>query len=303
MAKNGAISMTGYGSAHAQKYGVRVDVEIRTVNARYFDCICKIPDEYASIQQALVEQTQKSLSRGRVELSITRSADAELGSITTLDVRLFDQLVDSCRKAAERIGIHEKQEVNELVRAAIPSLLARKEVLSVGASRKVSRQELMLVPSVVRVALDKTCRMRQLEGRRLSTDIEKRLRALKLLQVHVHSAVKDSPGKLRARLLSRLAQLDAKVQADPSRIAQEVLLLADRIDISEELVRFESHLEAARETLKASESGKKLDFLVQEMLRECNTIASKCQDAAVQHFMVDAKSEIERIREQAQNLA
>lgn len=299
----GITSMTGYGSASSIIKGVRIDVEARSVNARFFDCNCRLPDEYNVLHQPLVDLAQKTLGRGRVDITVRRVADASAGGHGVFHKEAFDFLVSACRQAAARAGIRKASEVDQVLRSALPLFLSRKEVMSLGEATAVGPAELKEVPRLLARVLGRVLKMRRSEGQRLERDIVSRLRTLREIERHVSELSKGASQRVKERLLQRLAQLEAKAELDPVRISQEVLFVADRVDIAEELVRFDSHLDAALATLGMADGGKKLDFLVQEMLRECNTIASKSQDADIQHLMVDAKTEIERVREQAQNLA
>ncbi len=290
------LSMTGFGRALHQVDGLSIEVEIRSVNHRFLDLNIKLPRVYFSYEPELRRFLAGEIKRGRVEIVVTRRASDTGGQTVLFNKPLFDQL-----KAVyvEVLGAHTDATQSSVTQ----SILSRREVLDVTEASSSVGQEYPEFLNAVRLALKDFHSMKISEGDHLKSDMQQRLAKLIDLHAQISAATIRSPQVFKDRVLERVRRLGSEVALDPNRLAVEVALLTERVDTSEELVRLESHFDQFKNTLKlGSEVGKKLDFLVQEIGRELNTITSKAQDSAVQHLVIEAKAEVEKIKEQIQNV-
>jgi uncharacterized protein YicC (UPF0701 family) len=275
-------SMTGFGAGESALGSGKVVVEVRTVNHRYLDVRVRLPKELGD-HMMLVEQVLRArLSRGRCDVCVRLEGAAAA-------LQAFAELRDEHFPGAE---------VPMSLLAAVPDLF------SSGQEQEHPRQRGAL-EAAVRSALDDLDVMRQREGEALGRDLEERAALLQEIFGVIEARQPAMQAAHRRRLHERVSALLAasEAQLDLSRIDQELVLYADRTDISEELTRLRIHIEAIGELLASSEpSGRKLDFLLQEVGREINTIGSKSQDASIARAVVDGKAELERLREQVQNV-
>lgn len=286
-------SMTGFGLGDAPLRGGRVSSEVRSLNHRFLELRVRLPPEIAD-QTFFVEQLcRERLSRGRYDVSVRVDAAA---------LPPFEMDIERARSAfaaLERLRdeVCPKSELSLASLATFPTLFVTTGVSDPEPLRAALAQSLG-------AALDSLDEMRGAEGASLCTELALRLAVLRTL---LGSLAEQGPALLAAqqsRLGQRLQRLLGGVDAlDPGRLAMEVALLADRCDITEEIVRLGSHFDQFQHLLDAAgPSGRKLDFLLQEMARETNTIGAKCQDASLSHLVVSLKAEVERLREQVQNI-
>jgi uncharacterized protein (TIGR00255 family) len=286
-------SMTGFGLGEATLRAGRVTAEVRSLNHRFLEIRIRLPPELIDHTFFVEQLCRERLGRGRYDVSVrvdsTALPPAELDMTRARSVyaalgRLRDEL---CPGA----------EVPLSLLAAVPGLLVSAEPTSGEPSRQA-------LASCLGVALDQLDRMRAVEGAALAMELRTRLA---MLGRHCETLREQAPAIVlgqEKRLTERLARLLGGTEGlDPARLAMEVALLADRCDITEELVRLASHFSQFDELCSAAgPSGRKLDFLLQEMAREANTVGAKCQDASLSHLVVTLKAEIERLREQVQNI-
>jgi uncharacterized protein (TIGR00255 family) len=278
-------------------HGVELDVEVRSVNHRFLDVVVKGPRCYSSFERDIKTIFQKLHRRGRIEVSISRRAvvDASDGDVLPSSVDRYIKLYGA---ACKRYGLS-----TDSLGAFLGQILLREGSLP-DEGVDIAEDEVAVLLRVVEEGSEALSVMRESEGAGLYTDLSKRL---DILEKHVNSVQGMSgaaPARLRERLVERIRLIAPEVRVDEQRFAAEVAFLSDRIDLSEELARARIHLAAFREALQGESDGvgRKLDFLTQEIGREFNTIGSKAQDAAIQGVVVDAKAELERIREQVQNI-
>lgn len=291
------ISMTGFGRAASQSNGVSIEVEIKSVNSRFLDCALRLPREYTSFEPDLRELLSAEMNRGRVELTVTRAMSAQAGGGLRFNRKLFAELVTVYKSALKAAGIKEPLDDD-----AVFDILSRREVLEVAvAGQHVDRERSLLLDTVKR-ALQGFHAMRVTEGKKLAADLLGRLSTLKLVVKKISDKAASAPQEQRVRLEERLKKLLADTPIDEARICTEAAVLADRVDVSEELVRLHSHFSQFADALRESPNGRKLEFLLQEFGREFNTIGSKAQHAETQALVVNAKTEIEKMREQVQNI-
>lgn len=287
-------SMTGFGSAEGEVGALRVTVELRSVNHRFFNPSIKLPSALSRWESDVREALRQRLARGHVTLS-GRIEHAETGP-ASIDDTAFAESVGRLRALQQRFALGTELDVATVLR--IPGVIVS------GADDEPPASADGLVALVVSAA-DALTRMREDEGARMAAVISDRLavveQALARIDVRAPARITAYRDKLRVRV----EEIAAGVAVDPQRLAQETAILAERLDVGEELDRFRAHIAAFRETLTAKDGapvGKRLGFLLQEMLREANTTGSKANDATIQADVVAIKEELERIREQVENL-
>ncbi|MDR3311027.1 MAG: YicC family protein [Oscillospiraceae bacterium] len=286
-------SMTGWGDASASRGGTEVRAELKSVNNRYLDCNVRLPRAYLSTEEAVKTAVGRVISRGKVDVFITVDASAE-DSAPKLNLALARAYVD----AAERLGVLG---VDTRLRAA--DILRFPDVMAHTRSGDAEEQTSALILEALGDALTAFDASRRREGEKLGADIRRRSEELLRLVATVESRSARSAEEYRAKLEARLREILADRAIDETRIVTEAAIFADKTAVSEEVVRLRSHLGELERTLGLGEAvGRRLDFLVQELNREANTIGSKCSDAELAGTVVDIKAEIEKIREQAANL-
>ena len=289
------LSMTGYGRAGALLHGRDIKVELRSVNARFFEYSSRLPRSCAFLEDKLKKLVAAKVSRGKVELSLS------IQTVTAADtvVSVNWSLAQGYRAALD--SLIEKMDLKNDVTAG---MIARfPEVLTQTAAPTNEDELWQDVQSVALQAVDAFVAMRAAEGEKLKADVAGRLDTIEELVAKIEQG---SAGRVQAysdKLYARLQELLGDRSIDESRLVTEAALFADKTSIDEETVRLHSHVAQYREILTLDEPvGRKLDFLTQELNRESNTIGSKCQDVAITRLVVELKSEIEKIREQIQNI-
>ncbi len=289
-------SMTGYGRKEVSGAGGHFSIEIRSVNNRYIDIQVKAPRGLAVLEQQIRKRVQDHFSRGRFDVYITRNGEKEgAGRLVVNDV-LAGQYIAALRDLKARFGLGGEVDVSFL--AGFQDLFTQTEV----------KEDIEAVWQVLTEGLANALKelddMRAEEGGALVRDIFERLKTIDGLLVTIHGLAPASVEASRKRMFDAVTKL-LHEQPDPVRLAQEIAILAERTDVTEELTRLGSHMVQFR-ALLADQSGeaigRKLDFLLQEMGRETNTIASKAMDAQISLSVVNIKSELEKIREQVQNI-
>jgi uncharacterized protein (TIGR00255 family) len=288
--------MTAFGSGRASRDGLVVDVEIKGFNNRFLDLRLKLPPEAAACEASLRNRIQGVARRGRVEATaVLQSANG--GPRVEVQEALAAQYLRSVRALKQRHRLSGT--------LPLASLLTLPGVLQVLSSERPDPE---IVATLVEEAFDEALRVfengRRSEGERLSADLRDRLDAIERDTEAVAAEAARQPGQMAARLKQRLQALLGDASIDPGRLAQEVALMADRVDVSEELVRLRGYLEQARRLLAGEEGpvGKMLDFVMQEMNREANTVASKGETLPICQAALRVRSAVEAIREQTQNL-
>jgi uncharacterized protein (TIGR00255 family) len=287
-------SMTGFGSAEGEVGGALVAVEVRSVNHRFFNTSIKLPSEFSRWEAEVREALRRTVTRGHVTLFARISREPREGRI---DESRFASYVQQLRDLQQRYGLDSTLEVGTILR--LPDVIGSPVE---GEQVEGTAGELVDIVSRAVTAMDA---MRTTEGARLCSYIDDRLQ---VIADAVERIAERAPARVveqRDRLRQAVQELAGGVAIDDQRLAQEIALLADRLDVSEEIARFRSHLETFRTTLRnapAEGVGKRLGFLLQELLRETNTTGSKANDAAILQDVLGIKEELERIREQVENL-
>ena len=288
-------SMTGYGRAVETVNGREFTVELRSVNNRYLDCTVKLPRALSFTEDAVKQAVKGAISRGKVDVFISvRSEGAEDVKIT-LNTAMVEGYLGAMHQMAKDYGIREDISV---------SLLSRMpDVFTVDKPEVDEEQLLADLLSVVNQALERFDAMRSAEGRALENDLRSRGQTILSLVEQVEAGSGQTVADYRTRLENKLKEVLASTAIDESRILTEAAIFADKVAVDEETVRLRSHLDQMNNMLTTGGAiGRKLDFLLQEMNRESNTIGSKCSDVRMARIVVDIKAELEKIREQTQNI-
>ena len=288
--------MTGFGSADGKVLGGRLRIEIRTVNHRYFNPQLRLPFDLAGVEGELRERLRTLLERGHVSVSARWLEAPETEAAVSLDLARARQVVAALRELKKKLRLKGEPDLAFVAR--------HPDVLTVSGNGGTAAAATWAdLQPLVEQAAREVVAMREREGQALAADLVDRLDAL---ETHAGVVADRAPARLAVeyeRLKKAVAELAAGVQLDEQRLALEIALMADRVDITEELVRFRTHLAACREALQANGAvGKQLGFLAQELLREVNTMGAKANDAAMTQAVIAMKGELERFREQLENL-
>ena len=294
------LSMTGFGKARVNASGVWVEVEVRSINHKFLDLSFKLPRGYLQFEQELRTLVGDKIERGRVEVVVSRgeSAGGKSGKVS-----FNKDLFEAYRKTYISNLPASGRKNPEIEARMILDILSRKDVLTSDEDEQDLRSEQKTVRQALELALKALHEMRRYEGEKLGKDISARLDNVISIRKDVESATSRQAQTMRDKLVARIKKLSSEAALDENRLATEVVYLSDRADVTEEIVRLGSHIKQFEDALSKPPNGRRLDFIVQEISREINTIGSKAQEASVQSLVVDAKVELEKIREQLQNLA
>ncbi|MGM9604987.1 MAG: YicC/YloC family endoribonuclease [Faecousia sp.] len=288
-------SMTGYGRAAQTVNGREFTVEIRSVNNRYLDCSVKLPRMLSFAEDALKQAVKATISRGKVDVFVTQRAEGASDVKVTLNTDMVAGYVAAMRQMAEEFKLREDISVALLSRMS--------DVFTVDKPDVDEEQLLSDLLGVVNTALQSFDAMRTKEGQALKNDLTARGNTIRELVGQVEAGNAQTVIDYRTRLYNKLQEVLASTSIDESRILTEAAIFADKVAVDEETVRLRSHLEQMDSMLESGGAiGRKLDFLLQEMNREANTIGSKCTDVRLARVVVDIKAELEKIREQTQNI-
>ena len=288
-------SMTGYGRARETRNKRDITVEVRSVNNRYLDCTVKMPRAYIFAEDAIKAQVQKAISRGKVDVFVTvdtSAADVAVVSVNEPLARSYYQALTRLRDTFDLEG-----DITAVTLAKFPDVLtvtkAEEDVETISAD----------ICAVLEDALEAYNAMRAVEGRKLAEDINRRVATIEAVVGKVEERSPQTVGAYRERLENKMREVLQSTAIDESRILTEAAIFADKVAVDEETVRLRSHIAQLRDMLQGGEPvGRKLDFLIQEVNRECNTIGSKCNDQTIAQDVVSMKAEVEKIREQVQNI-
>ena len=289
-------SMTGYGRARAMLHLRDITVEVRSVNNRYLDCTVKMPRMYAFAEDAIKQCVQQAVSRGKVDVYITVDASAADVAKVTVNRELAGQYAAALRELAQVCG-------QEMYSVSPETLSRFPDVLTVTKADEDLETVSADLCTVLREALDAYNAMRAVEGKKLAEDISHRLDVILDNTARVEQRSPETVAEYRAKLTARMQEVLQSATVDPQRILTEAAIYADKVAVDEETVRLRSHVAQLRTMLESDEPmGRKMDFLIQEVNRESNTIGSKCSDVAIAQVVVDLKAEVEKMREQVQNV-
>ena len=288
-------SMTGYGRAVAAVNGREFTVELRSVNNRYLDCTVKLPRSLSFAEDGVKQAVKTSVSRGKVDVFISLKSESADDTTITLNKAVLDGYLAAMRQMVDEFQVRDDISVSTVSR--LP------EVFSVEKPQVDEEQLLKDLLSVVDQALAGYDAMRCTEGQALDADLRSRGNTILELVSQVEQGNAQTVIDYRTRLENKLREVLESTNIDESRILTEAAIFADKVAVDEETVRLRSHLAQMNEMLTTGGAvGRKLDFLLQEMNREANTIGSKCTDVRLARVVVDIKAELEKIREQTQNI-
>ena len=288
-------SMTGYGRAVEMVNGREFTVEIRSVNNRYLDCTVKLPRSLSFAEDAVKQAVKQSVSRGKVDVFITVRSEGGLEAKVNLNTAMVEGYLAAMNQMAEAYGISNDISVSVLARMSDVFSIEKPEV-----DEEQLKADLL---AVVDKALEGYDNMRRTEGAALDADLRSRGGTIENLVSQVEAGNGQTVIDYRTRLENKLREVLANTAIDEGRILTEASIFADKVAVDEETVRLRSHLKQMYSMLSGGGAvGRKLDFLLQEMNREANTIGSKCSDVNLARIVVDIKAELEKIREQTQNI-
>lgn len=289
------VSMTGFGRANKEFGNVTVQAELKSVNHRFCEINIRMPRQLFILEDKMKKAIMKHVQRGRVEVFITIEGEGLVQKSLTIDWALLDSLVTSMNSVKERYKLSSKE-------ISPQELLSYDHILSVEEKELENKELGLLVLEVIQTAAIELKKMREREGEKLLEDITNFLNEI---ETNVHSVIEYAPqvsSQYRDRILKRIKEYVGN-EFDENRLLTEVAVFAEKVDISEELTRLQSHISQFRETVQTNGPvGRKLDFIVQEMNREINTIGSKANDSMLAKHVVEMKSLLEKIKEQVQNI-
>ena len=288
-------SMTGYGRAVETVNGREFTVELRSVNNRYLDCTVKLPRSVSFAEEAVKQAVKASVSRGKVDVYITIKSEGASDTKVSLNKELLGEYLAAMKQMVTEFGIRDDISVSTVSRLPEVFTVEKPEV-----DEDQLKADLM---GVVAKALEGYDAMRCAEGKALDTDLRSRGKTIENLVSQVEAGNGQTVIDYRSRLENKLKEVLANTSIDESRILTEAAIFADKVAVDEETVRLRSHLQQMNNMLSGGGAvGRKLDFLLQEMNREANTIGSKCSDVKLARIVVEIKAELEKIREQTQNI-
>ena len=288
-------SMTGYGRAREMLHMRDITVEIRSVNNRYLDCTVKMPRAYIFAEDAIKAMVQRRISRGKVDVFVTIDTSAADVSVVAVNEPLARSYYQALTQLKETFAL--EGDISAATLAKFPDVLtvtkAEEDLETVSAD----------ICHVLEGALNAYDTMRAVEGQKLAEDIAGRVTTIETVVGKVEEKSPQTVSAYRERLENKMREVLQSTTIDESRILTEAAIFADKVAVDEETVRLRSHIAQLRDMLDSDESvGRKLDFLIQEVNRECNTIGSKCNDLSIAQDVVTMKAEVEKIREQIQNI-
>ena len=288
-------SMTGFGRAVEQIGGLDITVEIKSVNHRYFEFSSRIPRAYQFLDEKLKSLCQQSIQRGKVEVSVLIDDNSENSASVEINHAFAKSYIAALKQLAKEYKIKDDVKVS--------TVASNTEMFKV---RRVAVDDEVVTEAVLEVAskaIDSFVSMRTTEGEKLACDVKARTETILKLIEQVEERSPETVKAYRERLEAKIKELLEDAKVDEQRLITETAIFADKVAVAEETVRLRSHIDQLCKLISSDGAvGKKLDFIVQEMNRETNTIGSKCQDVDIAHIVVDIKSEIEKIREQIQNI-
>lgn len=292
-------SMTGFGRGEYADETGKVTVEIRAVNHRYLDISVKMPRRYSFAEEAIKAAIKEKLYRGKVEVNVSIDNAGKSDSDVKLDADLAAKYYDALSTLRDSFEFGEESKVSLSLLARMP------DVIKTSAAEEDEETMTQRLVSAARKATDDISAMRETEGAKLAADLEARAGIVSDIRARIEKRAPEIEKEYAAKFKARVEELlDGVYEVPEERIALEAAIFADKANITEELVRLDSHVSQLRAFLKTDGEaiGKKIDFLIQEMNREANTIGSKSNDREITSMMLDLKAEIEKIREQVQNI-
>ncbi len=288
-------SMTGFGRSQQTVDELNITVELKSVNHRFFEWNARVPRSYLFLDEKLKSYCRSRIVRGKIEMFVTVEGGTAGDTTVDIDRALAATYIEALKKLSEEFDLKDDISVTSV---------ARYNDIFIVSKNEINEEELTnAIMSVAQKAVDSFIEMRNTEGARLKKDIENRVSNILEKLVFIEERSPETVRLYRERLEQKITDLLSSAQIDEQRVITETAIFADKVAIDEETVRLRSHIKQLCDLMeRGGDIGKKLDFIVQEMNRETNTIGSKCQDAEISQRVVDIKSEIEKIREQVQNI-
>lgn len=289
------FSMTGFGKGTCAVDGREMTVELKSVNNRFLDISMRLPRSLSQLEEPFRRALQQRLSRGHIDVFVNYRNTRSDARAVRLDTPLMEAYVQQARKAAEALSLTDD--------LTLSRVLSLPDVTEIVPADEDEEALLSLGEQAVHLAIDALLKMRLGEGERLKQDLHSRIVRMEEYAAAIEKRAPGVAEDYRKKLTERIEEMVKDTEVDRSRLATEIALFADRAAIDEEIVRLKSHLVHFNELLEVQEpAGRKMDFLIQEMNRECNTIGSKANDAALTDLVLLCKAEIEKLREQIQNI-
>lgn len=289
-------SMTSFGRSSSEEGKKRFfTVEMKSVNSRYLDANIRMPKSLISLEEEVRKMINNSLSRGKVDVFVNLKTYNEGNGVPKVDINLAQGYLQCLKEIEEKLGV--KNDISVMQIARLP------EVITVVEEEDKTEEIWQEIRPLIEESLNMMISMREAEGNKLKEDILSKITTVEELVSKVEEFADDIPKVFKVKLEERLKELLGNVDIDENRVAMEVCMFADKSTVDEEIIRLRSHINQVRETLKLNEPvGRKLDFIVQEMNRETNTIGSKSSDIKMTNIVIDIKNILEKIREQVQNI-
>jgi len=288
-------SMTGYGSAKGAAEGLEISIELKSVNNRYLDTSVRLPRSFLFVEDAVKSAVQSHISRGKVDVFVTVDSSSADNMTVKVNEPLLKGYIEALQHISDKFSL--SNDITTMSVSRFPDVLSvEKKDLDADAISQA-------VCAITELALNDFDSMRLREGEKLRDDVLNRLSLIEDLVSTIEAESPKTVAQYRARLEQKMAEVLGNSAIDENRILAEAAIFADHIAVDEETVRLRSHMSQLRTMINGnSPTGRKIDFLIQEFNREANTIGSKCQNSDIAHIVVDLKSEIEKIREQIQNI-
>lgn len=288
-------SMTGFGRSKYENDYREYIVEIKSVNNRYSDISIRLPRNISFVEEAIKKLISNSINRGKVEVFITFNNNSNKGRNISLNKELAKIYIDEMKKLADETKLDSKLEIIDVVK--LPDVL---NISTSDEDEEIIKKEVLIC---VTDAIKEFIKMREIEGEKIKEDLKKRINLIKEKIVQINSISSGLVNEYIVKLEKRIKELLKSDVIDETRLAQEVVIYSDKCSIEEEITRLESHISQFLNLLETDvATGKKIDFLIQEMNRETNTIGSKANNLSITNLVVDIKTELENIREQIQNV-
>lgn len=288
-------SMTGFGRHEATVDGRDIVVEIKSVNHRYYEFNCRTTRGYNFLEEKLKSYIKEKVSRGKIDVYVSLSQKEDTESIVKINPSLAQGYINALKKLSTDYGVADD--------ISVSTVAQYNDIFQVHRAPEDEEEVWNAVKEVLDVALDNFIKMREVEGEKMKADIMSRAETILSIVSKIEEKSPERVKNYEARLKERIEELLGSADFDEQRILTEVAIFADKVAVDEETVRLRSHFDQLKLLMNSDgEIGRKIDFIIQEMNREANTIGSKANDSTLSHMVVDIKAEIEKIREQIQNI-